>query len=264
MPPSRLTRRAVLTGLGLGSLAGCSRSVLDPATGDPAVRHIEHEVSTAAWPGHTSRMIVSLPRTGQATGLVVSLHGKGADAQDTLNLGFDRAIPATGLAIASVDAGDGYYHPRADGSDPGALVLDAVIPTALTLATLPKDAPVGFIGWSMGGYGSLLLASALPKDRVFGVATISAALWTQPGDSAPGAFDNAEDYHRHDVFDAKHELTGVPVWMACGTSDPFYPANVAYVKHRPATRHTFDAGGHTGEYWTAHAGPMLTWLASLA
>lgn len=220
-------------------------------------------MSSRAWAGHSSRMIVSLPTERRATALVVSLHGKGGDAEATVTLGFHQSIPSTGLAIASVDGGDGYWHRRADGRDPGALVLDGVIPTALTLAALPPTAPVGFIGWSMGGYGSLLLASALPPKRVLGVAAMSTALWTAPGDTAPGAFDDADDYRRHDVFDAAHRLTGVPVSIACGTSDPFYPANAAYVKGRPATRHTFDAGGHTNDYWSAHAGPLLTWLASL-
>ncbi|MFV0464256.1 MAG: hypothetical protein ACK5MP_13870 [Nostocoides sp.] len=126
---------------------------------------------------------------------------------------------------------------------------------------------MGFIGWSMGGYGALLLADALLSSgsahRLLGVATMSAALWTSAGATAPGAFDDAEDYATHDVFDARHRLSGVPISMACGTSDPFYAGNVAYVTARPGTRQTFDAGGHTGDYWSTHAPPLLTWLRSL-
>lgn len=54
----------------------------------------------------------------------------------------------------------------------------------------------------MGGYGALLLAATLLRDRVSAVATVSAALWTAPGDSAPGAFGVVRDVraHPHDVF----------------------------------------------------------------
>ncbi|MFV0464255.1 MAG: hypothetical protein ACK5MP_13865 [Nostocoides sp.] len=124
----------------MSALAGCSRSDMEAPATITSIRHVERSVSTPAWAGHTSRMIVSMPASMPATGspsaLIVSLHGKGGSAEDTLGLGFDAVVPETGLAIVSVDGGHGYWHRRADGRNSGALILDAAIPQAMTIAGL--------------------------------------------------------------------------------------------------------------------------------
>ena len=119
---------------------------------------------------------------------------------------------------------------------------------------------VALIGWSMGGYGALLLASRLGPSRVAGVAAASAALWQSPGDSAPGAFDDAKDFARNDVFARRHVLTRMPVRLDCGRGDPFIVANRAFARGLPSAAATFDDGAHTQQYWTAHAGAQMSWL----
>jgi hypothetical protein len=208
--------------------------------------------------------VFQAPDSGTPRALLVSLHGKGARALSTFQMGFGDLASSVGLAIVSVSGGDGYWHARDDGTDSGRLVLEEVVPMALERARLRRDAPLGFIGWSMGGYGSLLLAGQLPRGRVLGVAPMSTALWTSPGASAPGAFDDAEDYRAHDVFAPERLLPGTPVSIACGVQDPFIAANRAYVAMRPATTHVFDRGGHDGDYWRIHARRLIPWLASLA
>jgi hypothetical protein len=208
--------------------------------------------------------VFQAPRSGTPKALVVSLHGKGGRAVSSFEMGFGALAADAGLAIVSVSGGDGYWHARHDGTDSGRLVLEELVPMALDRAGLRSDARLGFIGWSMGGYGSLLLAGQLPRERLLGVAPMSTALWTSPGASAPGAFDDAEDYHAHDVFAPARLLPGIPVSIACGTQDPFIAANRAYVAKRPATTHVFDEGHHDGDYWRAHAKHLIPWLGSLA
>ena len=120
---------------------------------------------------------------------------------------------------------------------------------------------IGLTGLSMGGYGALLLASELGPAKVYGVATLSAALWTRPGDSAPGAFDDREDFLRYDVFARTETLRRIPVAMWCGTSDPFIAGNRAFARRVPTAKATFDAGGHDTTYWQGRLGqrPRTSW-----
>jgi pimeloyl-ACP methyl ester carboxylesterase len=119
---------------------------------------------------------------------------------------------------------------------------------------------VGLIGWSMGGYGALLMATRLGLGRVAGVVAASAALWQSPGDSATGAFDDREDFVRNDVFAARGKLRGIPIRIDCGRDDSFIAANRAFARELPDAAVTFDDGAHTEEYWTARAGAQMSAL----
>ena len=121
---------------------------------------------------------------------------------------------------------------------------------------------VGLIGWSMGGYGALLMATRLGRGRVAGVAAASAALGQSPSESAAGAFDGRDDFVRNDVFTARArgKLRGIPVRLDCGRDDPFIVANRALARELPDATTTFDNGAHTEEYWTAHAGAQMARL----
>jgi pimeloyl-ACP methyl ester carboxylesterase len=112
----------------------------------------------------------------------------------------------------------------------------------------------------MGGYGSLLLASQLGPQKVAAVVAESAALWTDAGLSAPGAFDDREDFVRHDVFRRAAILSRIPVRLDCGRSDPFVPGNTAFAKAVPSARLTLDEGGHTTQYWSSHGEAQLRWI----
>jgi pimeloyl-ACP methyl ester carboxylesterase len=88
---------------------------------------------------------------------------------------------------------------------------------------------IGLTGWSMGGYGAVLLAERLGASRVAAVAAVSPALWTRASDAAAGAFDDAEDFARHDVFAGRERLRGLAVRVDCGSADPFVDAARAFV-----------------------------------
>jgi pimeloyl-ACP methyl ester carboxylesterase len=255
-----LTRRAVLAGVvALPWLIACGGG-----TGRQAgVDLQEGTFSSRFWPGQRVRWRLARPaHPGPVTSpqpLVIALHGHGGDADwpfDGLHL--ERYVAATGLAVATVDGGDFYWHARRSGIDTGRVVVDGLLPM-LAGKGLATDR-IGLIGWSMGGYGALLMASRLGPKRVAGVVAVSAALWQSPGDSAPGAFDDRADFARNDVFAARSTLARIPIRLDCGRDDPFIVANRSFARGLPSAAATFDAGAHTQEYWTAHAGVQMTYL----
>ncbi|MDQ1482128.1 MAG: hypothetical protein QOF35_204 [Actinomycetota bacterium] len=259
-----ITRRSILAGIValpvLPALVGCS-----PGTDIPAGVDLQDGTfSSRFWPGQKVRWRLASPGRRQRAvkvppPLVVALHGHGGDADwafDEVHIG--RHIASSGLAVATVDGGDFYWHARRSGIDTGRMVIEDLL-SLMGSKGLATDR-IALIGWSMGGYGALLLASRLGRRRVAGVAAVSAALWRSSGDSAAGAFDNHEDFTRNDVFAARSRLRGIPVRMDCGRQDPFIVANRAFARGLPSVAATFDEGAHTQEYWAAHAGAQLSWL----
>ena len=135
---------------------------------------------------------------------VIALHGKGQDAAGVMAGGVEQGLAqavAAGIppfAVVAVDGGGSYWHKRASGEDSGAMVLDELIPM---LGSQGLDTSrVGFLGWSMGGYGALLLGARLGPARTAAICAVSPALWTSSGATAPGAFDGADDYAANSVW----------------------------------------------------------------
>ena len=200
--------------------------------------------------------------------VLVVLHGRGADHRSALGgyLGLERflaravAAGAAPFAIASVDGGDTYWHHRTSGEDAGAMVTDEFLPL---LGREGLDTRrFALLGWSMGGYGALLLASRLGNDRVAAVVAESPALWREPGETAPGAYDDAADFRAHTLFGRQHALAGIPLRVDCGTGDPFYPATRSYVAGlSPHPAGGFQPGGHDPGYWRRMAPAQLAFVA---
>jgi S-formylglutathione hydrolase FrmB len=139
------------------------------------------------------------------------------------------------------------------------MVLDELLPrlAGAGLRAEPRHR-VALLGYSMGGYGALLLASQLGRARVAAVVAESPALWTSPGGAARGAFDDATDYRRHDVFARRGALTGIPVRIDCGLADPFYRAAKEFAGGLdPEPAGSFGRGDHGYGYWRSVAAGSL-------
>jgi pimeloyl-ACP methyl ester carboxylesterase len=201
--------------------------------------------------------------------VAVVLHGRGNDHASAFSdhyLGLHRFLAAAvsqgaaPFALASVDGGESYWHARATGEDAGAMVLREFLPL---LGRHGLDiGRVGFLGWSMGGYGALVLAARLGRSRALAVAAESPALWHEYEDSSQGAFDDAADFERSTVFGRQRRLEGIPVRIDCGKGDPFFPAVRDYVAgfvHRPAGG--FQPGAHSVGYWRRMAPHQMRFLA---
>jgi pimeloyl-ACP methyl ester carboxylesterase len=187
--------------------------------------------------------------------LLVLLHGKGGSPSQFLSQPFFDALAALGRRAPDVlllDGGDdSYWHDRKDGRW-ASMVLREAIPTGLK-RTHARRIAIG--GISMGGYGALLIGS---RNRDYcAVGVQSPALWTSPGMTAPGAFDDAQDYERNDVFKLQPPR---PLWIDLGASDPFREATLAYARRAGVPAHVWP-GGHDVAFWDAHTPALLRFLA---
>ena len=198
-----------------------------------------------------------------AKGVIYCLHGFGGDhrfAFDQIHLPDVVESQQAPLAIAAVDGGhDSYWHPRANGTDALAMLLDEFIPLVEQRVATTSRA---VLGWSMGGYGALLAAERA-SGRFLAVAAASPALWTSAGRTAPGAFDGPADYQRFDVFGPAKSLTGLTVRIDCGTSDPFYQATREFVARLPSGHQgSFGPGAHDNGYWRSVAPAQVQTIAA--
>jgi enterochelin esterase-like enzyme len=108
------------------------------------------------------------------------------------------------------------------------------------------------MGWSMGGYGAILMAERYPQDFC-AVAAASPAIWTSydammlgPGD----AFDSADQFATYDVIAHAKALAHTAVRVDCGLQDGFYPYVQTFVQSLPSRPEgVFIAGGHDGAFW---------------
>ena len=264
-----LSRRAALR-LGAGAFAGAAgvsalNAWLDPQTlnasppqaptpfdpapaGSALPTRVSGSFISAARGGKLTNWIIALP-PGQTGPLrpVIALHAVRGNANQMVDLGVEDGLaqlvkagrPA--FAVIAVDGGDSYWHRRANGEDSGAMVLNELIPM---LATKGLDTSrVGFIGWSMGGYGALLLGSRLGPQRTAGICAVvactsrlQAARWGRSTTTAIGP----ETRCSHAAT-----LSSIPSSVDCGTSDRFCPATrqfVAQLRTRPSVA---SSGGMT-------------------
>jgi S-formylglutathione hydrolase FrmB len=246
--------------LGLNGAAG---TIPDVAPGP--VRSGSFE--SAHRPGTTGWSILRPPHTPGPLPVVIALHPLGYDhADDIERVGLDRILAAAvdagadPFAIATVDGGTTYWHPRPDGEDAGTMVVEELLPLLEQHGL--ETSRVGLIGWSMGGYGVLRLAGLLGADRVAGVVAASPAIWTDPGAASDSGFDDAQEYAQFSVLGHQGDLDGIPVRIDCGTGDPFYRDVQDYVAafDRPVTS-TFEPGGHDADYWRRMLPDVLAFLA---
>lgn len=285
----RLTRRGALTGVAATAAVAAGGGLVeyDVLPGRPALHRLLHlnggagripDVATGPVVSGRlpSRLVEADPefqvayppgtQPGERLPVVVVLHPAGSSAADVFTtLGLPQFLAASRhrLALAAVDGGArGYWQDQGTG-DAGALVLEEFL-AALADRGLDVGRP-SWLGWSMGGYGALRLASLLLADRrpVGRVLAVSPALWTSWSDTGDGVFTGRDQY------DAAMGLIGtqvlvarppVPVRVDCGEGDPFYRQVRALADHTGVETH-WAPGAHDAAYWTRELPGQLDWLA---
>lgn len=263
-----LTRRDVLRAGTLAVAGAVSGAVSGAPRAAAAPTMVTGTFRSAARGGIPTEWAIARP-PGQSGPLrpLIALHGKGSDAATVMAGGVEQALAqaaASGLppfAVVAVDGGQGYWHRRASGEDSGAMVLEEFIPI---LAGQGLDTSrVGFLGWSMGGYGALLLGARLGPARTAAICAVSPALWLSAGAAAPGAFDGPADFAANSVFGLP-ALASIPIRVDCGEDDPFAAATRAFVGQLPRPpAGGFSPGGHDAGFWGAQLPAELTWVAPL-
>src|SRR4051794_34424832 len=106
------------TGRRRGGLLGALAGALSPAGGGGGEpERTSGTLRSRHWPGHDARWEVALPEGDRRRSpLVLVLHGKGGQAASAFDgLRLDEHVAATGLTIAAIDGGDGYWHARRSG-----------------------------------------------------------------------------------------------------------------------------------------------------
>jgi S-formylglutathione hydrolase FrmB len=220
--------------------------------------------------------VVALPMQPAAVGfappplpVVLCLTGLGDDVgMATSGIGFPGFATAAKLRMAFAIPGGGgdlYWHPRADGRDPFAWAVEEFLPM------VERRFGVGgsrdnraTLGWSMGGFGALLVAQLQP-DLVSAVAALSPAVF-QSYDAARGGhaytFDSASDWERYGVWPHLGDLSTVAVRIDCGNYDPFAPTARQLLHRIPGAEGAIGSGCHDEAFWRRSATRSLQFLAA--
>jgi len=222
---------------------------------------------SAARGGVLTNWIIARP-PGQVGPLrpVIALHGVRGSAKQVMSFGVEQALAELAkagrppFAVVAVDGGDSYWHRRAGGEDAGSMVLNELIPM---LPAMGLDiSRIGFIGWSMGAYGAMLLGARLGLARTAGICAVSPALYQSYTASTIGAFDSYDDWTKNTVFGLP-ALSAIPLRVDCGNDDQFSPATHQFIAqlHKPPAG-GFTPGGHDEAYWRQQLPGELAWLSS--
>lgn len=221
--------------------------------------------------GHDLAEIAIVPPGGGVRPLLVLLHGRhdpsrlswlipsrtGPESMlsNSLFVGLAKLGRLAPVIVLLDGGGHSYFHNRADG-DWGSMILDEAIPDAQRrFGTRPGLVAIG--GVSMGGFGALHLAALRPQEFC-AIGGHSAALWESASATAPGAFDNATDFERTDVFSAARRgaFDHATLWIDGGTNDPFRAADASLAGLLRArgvkVAYHLWPGGHTQSYWDSH------------
>jgi pimeloyl-ACP methyl ester carboxylesterase len=220
---------------------------------------VRYDVIASTAMGRDVRYGVSSP-SGAPDAVLICLHGRGGSHRDPfVDIGIHQFVAAAGLRwkVAAVDGGESFWHARSDGTDAGRLVVDELLPLVN-----PRDdlRPQFVIGWSMGAYGALLLGEQHP-DVFAGAAASGPSIWRTPGEATAGAFDDADDFARHDVL-AHTSTFASNVRVDCGEDDPFADASREFLTRATGASGGIRPGYHESPTWRSFVPEQLDFLRS--
>jgi S-formylglutathione hydrolase FrmB len=280
----RLTRRTALR-LGAGLAGACALDPLwqlgiatargappadqpSPSSAKTESTYVTGSFVSAARGGVETKWAVALPpgRYAQPLRTVIALHGRDMDSDGVMGMGVEAGLAELAqagyppFAVAAVDGGNGWWHRRVTGEDSGAMVLNEFLPLMASKGLDTRR--VSFIGWSMGGYGALLLGGALGAARTTAICAVAPALFTDYGLAVQErAFDGPADWFAYSIYGTP-ALSEIPLRIDCGANDRFYDATKQFVAslHRPPSGVSF-VGGHDVAAWKEKLPRELAWLA---
>ena len=243
-----MRRRTLLAGAGAGAAAGVMAlgglhrrdATATPVVPDapPGDERLEQRISAAR--GRTVDFYTAVPAghgDGRGLPVLLVLHGASKTAADFPALGLGRfatdSVRRGNAPVVLAGATGGRLSWRPSGADDPQAMVHGEIP-AWCAARGFDTGRISVCGWSMGGYGALLLAQTFPG-FVRSVAAFSPAV--SPGDA---------------VFTGVQRLRGVPVGLWCGTGDGLL-ADVQALERalpQPPAAGSYDGGRHNFGYWS--------------
>jgi hypothetical protein len=174
---------------------------------------------------------------GRGLPVCLILHGGSATTADYRRFGFGRFLTAAvrsgvpPFVLVGADGGHNFWQDDGAGDDPQRMLRDE-LPRWCTQRGFDAGRMAAY-GWSMGGYGALLLAER-PARPLAAVAALSPAV--QPGDP---------------VFGGVARLDGARTALWCGRSDQLLPAVQRLARSVPGgpAIAAWADGAHTRGYW---------------
>jgi S-formylglutathione hydrolase FrmB len=142
-------------------------------------------------------------------------------------------------------------------------VLDELVPRVETDYSVGGSRGLRAIyGYSMGGYGALLIAQQRP-DMLCAAAAASPAVF--PSYEAaitghPDTFDSAADWEQYGVWDHLDSMGQVPVRIDCGDADPFEKTARDLIDRIPGAVGHIGSGCHDIGFWRTAAPADLAFL----
>lgn len=214
--------------------------------------------------------VALIPPDSDGRPLVLLLHGRGSNPKRWAKAPMPKVLRQLGdraPVVVVVDGGDhSYYHDREDGRWGSYVVDDVLADAQQRFDTDPDRVAIG--GHSMGGFGALRIALEDP-DRFCAVGGHQPAIWREPGETAPGAFDDAGDFERNDLIqmvgESRRPFGTARVWIDHGDQDPFVPGITALVAALRKSGTNVDLstwpGGHGIREQRKHLDPMMRFYA---
>lgn len=249
----------------------CSLPVEIP-TGELAIRN-DGSFASARRGGRTVRWTLlvppGVPREGLRLALV--LPGRGSSSSAVVDvLRGDAFLPdavrqgTAPFALLGVDTQASYWHPRKGGDDPIGMLTGELLPD---MAQQGFDTSrIGVLGWSMGGFGALLLAresaaGRLRRTRVVAAAAGAPALFAKAELSSRGAFDSRRDFDRWGRLAERPGTGSIPLMVDCGVEDRFLAQVRRYRSHvTPTPAGGIGPGCHSGSWFRSLAPAQLRFL----
>lgn len=246
---------------------------------EPSVPTSHYVVTTGVFDSQAmgARMpwLVAVPPTEEAgfapppaDALVLCLTGLGDGIDMAISgIGFPGYARAANLRFAFAVPGGGsdlYWHPRGNGQDPLAWAVEEFLPMVeqhFNVGRTPQSRAT--LGWSMGGFGALLLAQQRP-DLFSAAAALSPAVFPSYDAARSGhsyTFDSADDWNRYGLWNHLDELGGTAVRVDCGNYDPFAPTARELLRRIPGAVGGIESGCHDKAFWRRRAATSLRFLA---
>jgi len=255
--------------LGLATASGAPPDQPSPSSAKATQTYFTGSFVSAARGGLETKWAIAVPpgRFAQPLRTVIALHGRDMDADGVMGMGVEAGLAELAkagyppFAVAAVDGGNGWWHRRVTGEDSGSMVLTEFLPM---LASKGLDTRrVSLIGWSMGGYGALLLGGVLGPVRTAAICAVAPALFTDYGEAiAERAFDGPADWFAYSIYGTP-ALSEIPLRIDCGAGDRFYDATKQFVAslRKPPSGVSF-VGGHDVAAWQEKLPRELAWLST--
>lgn len=207
---------------------------------------------------------------GSLLPVIVVLHGIDATVADVQSLGYTtQAIDlinkgAAPFALAAINGGQLFWQ-KIGKADAGKMLVSEFLPL---LAQHGIDLNrMALTGWSMGGWGTLRLASAELRGKLKAIAAISSPSYQKYDWVPQKQWMTRAEFNANNFFVRPTRLANLPIFLACGAQDPFYPGNRDFATILDSTPSveppttSFGPGVHDATYWQSVLPAQLAFLA---